>query len=82
MQLITISELAEQRAGLFTESALRNLINKASPLVDRRMGRVLRPGNGLIEAGAIIRLGRRVLIDEERFNAWLLAHRVGGGSSC
>jgi hypothetical protein len=29
------------------------------------------PGNGLAEAGAIIRLGRRVLIDEQAFFLWL-----------
>ncbi len=29
------------------------------------------PGNGLLEAGAIIRVGRKVLIDEARFFAWV-----------
>jgi hypothetical protein len=29
------------------------------------------PGNGLIEAGAIIRIGRKVLIDEACFFEWV-----------
>lgn len=29
------------------------------------------PGNGLLEAGAIIRVGRKVLIDEARFFDWI-----------
>lgn len=32
--------------------------------------------NGLAESRAIIRLGRRVLIDVDRFNAWLDAHAM------
>ena len=52
----------------FSEPALRNLIFKA----ERRQstqGEIR--GNGLIEAGAIVRIGRKVLIDEERFFEWV-----------
>ena len=48
----------------FTEAALRNLIFKAEPRHSTN-GEI--PGNGLIEAGAIVRIGRKVLIDEDRF---------------
>ncbi len=30
--------------------------------------------NGLADARAIVRVGRRVLIDEDRFGDWLAAH--------
>jgi hypothetical protein len=63
--VLTIRQKANKSGGLFTEPALRNLINEAEH-------------NGLIEAGAIIRLGRRVLLDEHLFDAWVLSHRVGG----
>ena len=52
----------------FTEPALRNLIFKAERRQSTR-GEI--PGNGLIEAGAIVRIGRKVLIDEERFFEWV-----------
>lgn len=32
--------------------------------------------NGLAQSGAIIKLGRRTLIDVPRFIAWVNAHRV------
>lgn len=63
-----------QYKGLFTEAALRALIFKAGPSYSSR-GEVI-PGNGLLEAGAIIRLGRRVLIDLDRFDGWLMAQRA------
>lgn len=32
--------------------------------------------NGLKAAGAIVKLGRTVLIDKPRFDAWVAQHRV------
>ena len=29
--------------------------------------------NGLAESGAVIRMGRRVLIDEEKWHSWVVA---------
>lgn len=58
----------------FTEAALRNLIFKA----ERRQstsGEI--PGNGLADAGAVVRIGRKVLIDEEKFFEWV-RHQNGG----
>jgi hypothetical protein len=34
--------------------------------------------NGLAESGAIIRIGRKVLIDETKFFAWVEAQNQGG----
>lgn len=61
-----------QVAGLypvFTQCALRDLIFKAADRQNSRGDRI--PGNGLAEAGAIIRIGRRVLFDLDAFEAWL-----------
>ena len=52
----------------FSEAALRNLIFKSQR---RKSTKGEIAGNGLIEAGAVVRIGRKVLIDEERFFAWV-----------
>lgn len=65
--VFTVKQFA-QRNPSQTEPALRNLIFKAEPRQSTR-GEI--PGNGLIECGAIIRVGRKVLIDESRFFEWV-----------
>jgi hypothetical protein len=66
-----------QRNPAFTESSLRNLIFKA----DERLGaNGTIAGNGLIEAGALIRIGRKVLIDEARFFEWAEAQNKRGAA--
>ena len=57
--LRTIAQVAEQ-CPAFSEAALRKMILRASV-------------NGL--EPALVRLGRRVLIDRERFNEWLSQHQ-------
>ncbi len=52
----------------FTGPAVRNLIFRAEPRYSSR-GQV--PGNGLLECGAIVRIGRKVLIHEKRFLEWV-----------
>lgn len=60
-----------------TPAAVRALVFRAD---DRRNSRgELLPGNGLGRAGAIVRIGRKVLIDLDRFTAWVELHR---GQSC
>lgn len=63
----TIKQLAQAERA-FTEPALRNLVFKASPRYSTK-GEI--PGNGLIEAGAIKRVGGKVLIHHARFLAWI-----------
>ena len=63
----TVAQFSERNPA-FTEPALRNLIFHASP---RHSSRGEIPGNGLIESGAIVRLGRKVLIHEGRFFSWV-----------
>ncbi|CAL94482.1 DUF6462 family protein [Azoarcus olearius] len=62
----------EQTAAIypvFSQAALRDLIFKAHDRVNSRGDRI--PGNGLAEAGAIIRIGRKVLIDLDAFETWI-----------
>lgn len=56
----------------FTENALRHLVANAEDRYSAKGDKV--PGNGLCPA--IIKLGRRVLIDLDAFDAWLLRHRA------
>ncbi len=65
--LLTVDQFSERNPA-FTPPALRNLIFKAEP---RQSSKGTIPGNGLADAGAIIRLGRRVLIDESKFLTWV-----------
>jgi len=52
----------------FTDAALRNLIFKANSRFSTK-GEI--KGNGLIECGAIIRIGRKVLIHGDKFLEWV-----------
>jgi hypothetical protein len=66
--LRTVAQFAERHPA-WTQPGLRNLIFAAEDRVGSRGTRV--PGNGLGAAGAIVRVGRRVLIDEQKFFAWI-----------
>ena len=65
--LFTVEQFAVRQPA-FTEAALRNMIFKAE---SRHCSKGEIPGNGLLECGAIIRLGRKVLIDEALFVDWV-----------
>lgn len=65
--LKTVSQFCEDNPA-FTQSALRNLIFKAEARYTSK-GEI--KGNGLIETGALKRLGRKVLIDETAFYHWI-----------
>lgn len=68
---LTVNETA--RAYPFSPAALRDLVFKAASRLNSR-GETIR-GNGLAEAGAVIRVGRKVLIDVAAFEAWLDGHK-------
>jgi hypothetical protein len=73
-ELLTVSQFAE-RFPAWTESALRNLILNAEDRQNSRGERI--PGNGLIESGAVVRVGRRVLIDVRAFfGPWIAQQQV------
>ena len=65
--LYTVAQFAHTEPA-FTAAALCNLIFKAEP---RHSSNGEIPGNGLIECGAIVRRGRKVMIHRERFLAWV-----------
>ncbi len=73
MKLHTVAQFPSAFPA-FTEAALRNLIFKAQP---RHSTNGAIPGNGLIEAGAIVRIGRKVLIDEDCFFDWVRQQNGG-----
>lgn len=56
-----------------TEAALRHLIFNSTPRKNSKGQDV--STNGLFECGAIIRLGRKVLVDLDRFDLWVEKHR-------
>lgn len=70
--LFTVEKFAERRPA-WSQPALRNLILYSESRQNSRGERIL--GNGLAEAGAIVRVGRRVLIDEAAFFVWIAAQQ-------
>ena len=76
--LSTVAQLASKYPA-FTENALRSLIYASKPRKRSvsKTGLADLPGNGL--AHAIIKLGRRVLIDEQAFLKWVNSHGVDRG---
>jgi len=73
-RLATVEKTAELYASAnLTPAAIRALIFRADDRTNSRGDEL--PGNGLGRIGAIVRLGRKVLIDLDRFAAWLDAHR-------
>ena len=69
-RLATVDKAAEifKDAGE-TPAAIRSNIFKASDRYNSR-GELIN-GNGLAAAGAVVRRGRKVLIDLDRYGAWL-----------
>jgi hypothetical protein len=57
--LLTVKQFSEKHPA-FTQGSIRALI-------------FTEESNGLAKAGAIVRIGRRVLVDEEKFFGWAKA---------
>lgn len=70
--LFTVAQFSERRPA-WTQAALRNLILNSADRINSRGERIA--GNGLAQDGAVIRLRRRVLIDEQKFFAWIAAQQ-------
>ena len=71
-RLITVAKLPDQPGyECFTEGGIRHLIFNSNDRLNSK-GEVI-PGNGL--GSAIIRVGRRVYIDLDRFDKWIDSHR-------
>ena len=68
--LSTVKNLPGFFPGLdLTPAAIQGQIFKAEDRIDSK-GRKI-PGNGLAESGAIIRQGRKVLINVPKYGKWL-----------
>lgn len=63
--LLTVRQFAEKHPA-FSQGSLRNLIFNAQPRISRKAAI---PGNGFDLC--LVRLGRKILIDEEKFFEWL-----------
>ena len=68
-RLYRVANFAERHRTFTSQPSVRAQILNAAPRINSKGEKV--GGNGLQEAGAIVRLGRRVLIDEEKYFAWL-----------
>jgi len=74
---VTVRQLAAlPQYPWLTESCVRHLIYDDHPRVNSRGEKT--GGNGV--SVAIIRVGRRVLIDLKAFDTWLSSHRVEEGA--
>jgi hypothetical protein len=73
-RLFTLSKFAERHSSFITLAAITNQVFKAK---SRQSSKGEIPGNGLEEAGAVVRLNGRVLIDEDRYFAWVDAQQSG-----
>ncbi len=70
--LSTVRQFSEKHPA-FTQGALRNLIFLAE---SRKTSKGTIPGNGLHVA--LVRIGRKLLIDEARFFEWIDQQQKGG----
>lgn len=67
-RLFSVRQFCERNPA-FPQPTIRQRIFEASPRFNAK-GQTL-PGNGLLECGAVLRCGRKVLIDEAKFYQWL-----------
>ncbi len=67
-RLVTVNQLVQLPDYRWTsKSSIRHYINDAEPRQNSRGEEI--PGNGML--AAIIRIGRKVLIDLDEFDAWV-----------
>ncbi|MBS0348954.1 MAG: hypothetical protein JSR69_21095 [Proteobacteria bacterium] len=74
-RIFTLKAFAERHASFLTLPAITNQVFKAKT---RKSTKGTIPGNGLEEAGAIVRLAGRVLIDEDAYFRWIDDQQKGG----
>ncbi len=66
--LLTVDQFSKKHPA-FPVGGLRWMLFHSTERKDSKGRRI--PSNGMEEAGVIVRVGRKVLLDEERFFAWL-----------
>ena len=67
-RLFTLKTFAERHRSFLTLAAITNQVFKAAPR-HSSLGEI--PGNGMNDYGVIVRINGRVLIDEDRYFAWV-----------
>jgi hypothetical protein len=74
-QFATIKQLAEmdRYSGVFTQAVLRRLIASGEHRINSR-GHLV-PGNGILAAGVVFRVGGRILLDIAAFDRWVAGKR-------
>ena len=73
--LYTLKKFAERHSDFVTLSSITNQVFKAQP---RHSSKGEIPGNGMLDFAVIMRIGRKVLIDEAAYFRWLDAQQKGG----
>lgn len=73
-RLFTLAAFAERHQSFLTLPAITNQVFKAKA---RLSTKGVIPGNGMREAGAIVRINNRVLIDEDAYFRWVDAQQNG-----
>lgn len=74
-RLFTLPKFAERHSSFITLAGITNQVFKAKPRLSSK-GEI--PGNGMNEAGAVVRLAGRVLIDEDGYFRWVDAQQSRG----
>ncbi len=72
--LYTLKKFAQRHSDFLTLSAVTNQVFKAQ---SRHSSKGEIPGNGMLNFGVIVRIGRKVLIDEDAYFRWLDAQQKG-----
>ncbi len=75
--LYTLKKFAERHSAFITLSAVTNQVFKAQPRHSTK-GEI--PGNGMLDHGVIVRIGRKVVVDEIAYFHWLDAQQNGGAA--
>ena len=73
--IYTLKKFAERHSDFTTLSSITNQVFKAQP---RHSSKGEIPGNGMLDFAVIMRIGRKVLIDEAAYFRWLDAQQKEG----
>lgn len=72
--LLTLTKFAARHSSFLTLSSITNQVFKAQP---RHSSKGEIAGNGMLDFGVIVRVGRTVLIDEDAYFRWIDSQQDG-----
>jgi hypothetical protein len=70
--LVTLKRFSEKHSDFITLAGITNQVFKAQ---SRNSTKGEIPGNGMLDFGVIVRIGRKVLIDEDAYFRWIAAQQ-------